>query len=345
LATVAAILFLVSASLICSCNEGRKIGEEEKAQNRTCVRITSPLTGLPLKDSSSAARRAVAVKVENQADARPQSGLDLAELVYEEIVEGSITRFIAIYLDNEASEMGPVRSARPMDVNILAPINPLLVLSGGSPVVMQTLERSKVYFITEDNESYFWRARDRRAPHNLYTSTALVRSALKDWNIETFQWKEDLFRFGEPGAYATVTALNVDYPGPYKVGYQYDAASGRYLRSQAGQPMTDKKSGQPIAPTTVIIQYVELEDTGVKDMAGSLSPDAVVVGSGEALVFTAGKVFYGTWEKAASSDRTVYRDENGEEITIRPGQVWIHLIPKAIRVEYQIAATSEKPQK
>lgn len=96
----------------------------------------------------------------------------------------------------------------------------------------------------------------------------------------------------------------------------------------------DKLSGKQLAPSTVIPQFVDLEARGVRDMAGELSPDAVVVGKGEALVFTAGKVYQAVWERGSLAERTVYRGSQGEEIAISPGQTWIHLLPRSIRVAY-----------
>jgi hypothetical protein len=333
------VLILVCGAFFCSCGgKAEEAVQEVVEENKGgAYRTTSPFTGLPLKDGTSASRRAVAVKVENDVKARPQSGLDLAELVYEEIVEGDITRFIALYLDNEPSEIGPIRSVRPMDVNVLAAIDPLLAVSGGSPGVLQILEGSQLHFITENDANYFWRARDRRAPHNLYTSGPLLRSALRDKNIEFLQWKGDFFRFGTPEDALPAVTIDVGYLGPCRVSYQYDQGSGKYLRSMGGQPMLDKISGQQVAPASVVIQYVDLQDTGVRDMAGSVSPDAVVTGYGEARIFTDGKVYSGSWERASGPDRTVFRDAGGKEIILKPGQVWVHLIPKSIRVDYRAA--------
>jgi hypothetical protein len=275
------------------------------------------------------------VKVENHPSARPQSGLDQAEVVYEEVVEGGVTRFIALYLDREASEIGPVRSARPMDVDILTHIDPLFAISGGSPEVMQIVKDSPIECVSEavdETADYFFRTRDRRAPHNLYTSTSLLREYCAQRGLGSHDLREDLFSFGDPPEAEACSSIVVGYPGSCSVSYEYDAASGSYLRSMGGAPHVDKSSGKRIAPTTVIIQYVELEDTGVRDMAGDLSPDAVVVGSGEAIVCTDGKLYRGTWSKGSSSERTVFLAEDGGEIIIEPGQVWIHLIPASIKV-------------
>jgi len=298
-------------------------------------RSTSPLTGLPLADLADAGRRAVAVKVENDPMARPQSGLDKAEVVYEEIVEGSVTRYVALYLDSQAQEIGPVRSVRPMDTLLLANIDPLLATSGGSPGVMQVLQDSGLNYVTEAlNGACFYRARDRRAPHNLYTSTSRLRSACQQMGADNYFWTGDLFLFGEPVWGDKATSIRLSYPGACEVAYDYNAAIDKYLQRLAGQPRLDKVGGSQIAPSTVIVQYVALEDSGVRDMAGALSPDAVVTGSGDAVLFSGGRVTKAIWSRKSLTEKTVFLNEEGEEIPIRPGQVWIHLIPSSIRVSY-----------
>lgn len=331
--TLTAILIVVVSTLLVTFHASCSESGLEPFKPRT----SSPLNGLPLTDPSSSLPCILAVKVENHPEARPQSGLDQAEVIYEELVEGGVTRFVAVYLDEDVPEIGPVRSARPMDVDLLEYLDPLFAVSGGSSEVMRIIGDSSLEYVSEavdETIDYFFRTRDRRAPHNLYTSTSLLREYCANAGHGGRQWDEDIFRFGEPGQSDACDSLKVRYPASCAVSYSYDASSRRYLRSMAGTPHLDKISGRQLAPATVIIQYVELEDTGVRDVAGDLSPDAVVVGCGNGLVFSGGKVFHTTWEKSSSSQRAVFLSEEGEEITITPGQVWVHLIPASITVEY-----------
>ncbi len=324
------LAFLVAAQLGC----GSAV-PSESARDDPESRSASPLTGLPLQEPDSANSRAYAVKVENDPAARPQSGLGQAELVYEEMVEGGVTRFIAIYLDAQVSEIGPIRSVRPMDINVLQCIDPLLVTSGGSPGVMNILEQSSLLYLPEEgNDQYFRRTRDRRAPHNLYTSTAQLDAAVQAMGLGSREWRASLFVFEGVGAGQEAKSIAIGYPAACAVSYDYDAASNSYLRWLAGSPHVDKLSGLQVAPSTVIVQYIELEDTGVRDMAGALSPDAVVIGQGDALVFSGGRASSCKWVKASASTITRYLDEAGNDISVQPGSVWVHLIPKSIKVDY-----------
>lgn len=336
-----AVLAALSLAFGGACDGGGENGAaDEDAASAMVVEGRSPLSGLPLTDPASLYRRAIAVKVENDPAARPQSGLDRAELVYEEMVEAGVTRFIALYLDSFAEEIGPVRSVRPTDIRVLEYYEPLLAASGGSSLVLGVLEASPINYITEnDHPQCFYRTRDRRAPHNLYTSSTLMRQALRDMKLEEYHWSSSAFTFGEPGTEPgvvyPVTAIQVYYLGSTKVDYVYDSSRQVYLRNVGGQPHLDKTTGTQLAPATVIVQYVELEDTGVTDMAGNVSPDAMVVGSGEALVFSGGTLVKGTWSKENVTSRTVFLDEGGREVSILPGQVWIHMIPASLEVGFQ----------
>ena len=136
-----------------------------------------PLTGMPAVDAAKAARRAVAVKIDNSAAARPQSGIEQADLIYEEFTEG-ITRFVVVFQSSDAAQVGPVRSVRPADPNIVKPLGGPLVFSGGSPGVLNVVQQSGVTQVTENDRATLKRRSGRRAPHNLYsTSVDLFRKA------------------------------------------------------------------------------------------------------------------------------------------------------------------------
>jgi hypothetical protein len=300
------------------------------------ARVTSPITGRPLSHPESSRRRALAVKVENTPQARPQSGLSAAELVFEELVEGMITRYTAVYLDEEAEEIGPVRSARPTDADLLLHFHPLLATSGASPTAEHHIKKTGLDYVTEaDEPSCFWRARDRRAPHNLYTSTSRLREYLERKGLEGFGWTDDLFTFGEPRTGLKAAEIRVDYPSSYAITYRYDASSRTYLRFLGGEPHMDRLTGRQVAPTTVIIFYAVMEDRGVRDMAGELSPDAITTGSYHATIFTGGTALHGRWERNKLEDRFRFYDFEGNELPIPPGQVWVHVIPMNIKVEYK----------
>ena len=141
--------------------------------------IIDPLNGMEVASADLITRRPLAVKVENDPAARPQSGLVDAEVVIEELVEGGVTRFICLFLANESPALGPNRSVRPSDIDILYFLQPLLICSGGAPQVMAMVRQSGLAYLEED-DTHFWRDRSRVAPHNLYTSTEKLRAYLAE---------------------------------------------------------------------------------------------------------------------------------------------------------------------
>lgn len=322
----------------------------------------NPLTGEVVASLDLVTRRPLAVKVENDAAARPQSGIVDADLVYEELVEGGITRFICIYLSREASSIGPTRSARPSDIDITFFLDPLLICSGGSSAVMSMVQASGMMYISED-ATYFWRERTRRAPHNLYTSTALLRQYLLEKGDAFNSLPDSGLYFADPpveeepeegesgagdgteGEEATApesvmvspaTVINVAYKAAMcAASYQYDATSDSYLHSIQGAPHNDLTSGKRVAPRNVIVQYVTVTNSGLRDVTGAPVPVSQVTGSGKCLVFTGGKVYHATWRKGSRNVPTTFIDENGNPVPLRPGQTWIHLISEDIPVTYQ----------
>lgn len=316
----------------------------------------NPLTGEVVASWDLVTRRPLAVKVENDPKARPQSGIIDADLVYEELVEGGVTRFICIYLSKESPTIGPTRSARPSDIDITFFLDPLLICSGGSNTVISMVQASGMMYIAED-ATFFWRDRSRRAPHNLYTSTALLRQYLLE-SGDTFNSLPDgglVFAAEEEETEPPATAEGVEQEGSeqsvmvspatsisiaYKAAicaasYQYDPAKESYLHSIQGAPHADLTTGQRVAPSNVIVQYVTVSDSELRDVTGSAVPVSQVIGSGKCLVFTGGEVHHGTWKKASRSVPTEFTDENGNPIPLHTGQTWIHLINEEIPVTYQ----------
>jgi hypothetical protein len=341
-----------------STNEAEPAPEPEKPP-------VNPLTGEEVSSLDLVMRRPLAVKVENDAQARPQSGIIDADLVYEELVEGGITRFICIYLSKESSAIGPTRSARPSDIDITFFINPLLICSGGSTAVISMVQAAGMKYISED-ATYFWRERTRRAPHNLYTSTALLRQYLLESGDSFGSLPDSGLYFAEPtgeaegeasgstgdaaagettGEEAAVeksvmvgkaTTISVAYKAAMcAASYQYDASTDKYLHSIQGAPHNDLTTGSRVAPRNVVIQYVTVTSSGLRDVTGAPVPVSQVTGSGQCLVFAGGEVYHATWKKGSRSVPTTFTDENGNPVPLRPGQTWIHLIPEDIPVTYQ----------
>lgn len=311
----------------------------------------NPLTGEVVSSLDLVSRRPLAVKVENDPKARPQSGIIDADLVYEELVEGGVTRFICIYLSRDSQAIGPTRSARVSDIDITFFLNPLLICSGGASNVVSAVKASGMLYIEEDMV-HFWRDRSRRAPHNLYTSTPLLRQYLAEQGDTYSSLPVSGLVFEEPGAGQdeqasgeTVTEAPPETPAtiikiPYKAiicagEYQYDSGSDSYLHSINGAPHTDLTTGQRVAPHNVIVQFVRVVNSGQRDVTGAPVPISQVIGTGKCMLFSGGKVYTGNWKKASRSSPTEFVDNEGKPLPLRPGQTWIHLVTDDIGATYQ----------
>lgn len=346
---LAVILSMVGCSAAKPTQDEQPVPEPEKP-------VVNPLTGETVSSWDTVTRRPLAVKVENDPKARPQSGIVDADLVIEELVEGGVTRFICIFLSKEPPVIGPTRSARPSDIDITYFLEPLLICSGGAREVMSMIRASGMKYIEEDG-THFWRDRSRRAPHNLYTSSELLRRYLVESGDDFRKLPESGFIFTtqaegegaasgetppgeESGEGSDMVSPATTIEIPYKASacaasYQYDAATDTYLHSISGAPHNDLTTGKRVAPRNVIVQFVTTSSSGIRDVTGSETPNMQVIGNGKCLVFTGGEVHHGTWKKANRSSPTLFLDERGNLIPLRPGQTWIHLVTEDIGATYR----------
>ncbi len=298
------------------------------------TRVEAPLTG-ELVDPSLAARRALAVVIENSPDARPQSGYNDADIVYETLAEGGITRTLAIFQSKDAKEIGPVRSARDYFIEWLSEYNGIFSHVGGSSVALGIIANDNIPDLNQFyNGSYYWRANDRYAPHNVYTTTEKLYAAATANKMDItgapkpFSFKKEAEEKDRP-ATQTVT---VNFSGPlFQVVYNYDPKTNSYLRSVAGEAAKDKNSGVQIAPKNVIVEY-----TSVVPYINDEGAQGVRIGtaSGKGVFFQDGVAKEMTWTKASRSARTVYKDLQGVEIQFNRGQTWIEVVPQDMLATY-----------
>lgn len=268
------------------------------------------------------ARPAVTVKIDNIAAARPQAGIDKADVVYEELTEG-ITRLVVVFQSEDVETIGPVRSVRPADPVIVTPLGGVLAFSGGSPAAVDVAREAPVALVTEGDTDVMYRRRGRSAPHNLYTSLQGLYAKAPPEARAPPAFAEFL-RDGRPFAPAggTPAARLSLVPAPYvTAAYDWDAGAGRWRRTTDGRPHL-LEGGEQISPTTVIVQFtpysVFVGDAKVQ------YPE--VVGSGDALVFAGGTGVTAKWSKPAPGDVTRFIDPNGAPIALPPGQTWVHLV-------------------
>jgi Protein of unknown function (DUF3048) N-terminal domain/Protein of unknown function (DUF3048) C-terminal domain len=277
----------------------------------TAEAVLYPLSGVPVEDPATyAPRPAMVVKVDN-VDAEPQSGLNQADIVYEEIVEGRATRFAAVFNSMESNPVGPIRSGRTQDINLLANLNdPVFVWSGGNTGVTNALQSTGWTLLGQGTPGFF-RDGSRPAPHNLYANMSDLWPQAGDSGDAV-----PIFEYGaqEGGTPVTFAEMMV---GGYSVRWDWDATAGLFLRSQRGSPheLTD---GQASTNNVVVL----VVPYGTSPFGG---PESQTVGTGAAVVYSNGSKFEGTWTRQSPEDPWTL-EANGQPILLAPGRTWVELV-------------------
>lgn len=277
-----------------------------------------PLTGLPVVDPSLAARPAVVVKVANDPGARPQSGLESADIVFEAWGAGP-TRFATVFQSKDAPKVGPIRSARTQDVDLVGSFNgAVFACSGGNAGSMSAIRSSDLLVLTEGKGAGWYLDKNRRRPHATFNDTASLRSnaaADRPGPAQQFQYRK-----------AGAAADGVSSEG-FKLHIQqvnaewhFVAESNKYERSQEGKPhlLADKTQ---VAFNNVIVLWVGYGHSP----ADPRSPDGGTIGSGDAVVFTNGKMVEGKWSRDGRLDPIALADASGAPILLTPGTTWLEL--------------------
>ena len=324
-------LLAVAALLLAACSGG---GDDDGAAApparqgpTTTLEPIAPLTGLPLTDQARLARPALVVKIENAPVSRPQSGLDVADVVYEEIVEGGVTRFLAVFHSTDADLVGPVRSVRPSDPDLAAPFGGLFAYSGGIPTFIQALQRTPgitdmgVDRLDEGPDKPYTRRAGRRPPNNLYTSTQMIYARTPATGTRPPGRFADFRPAGEAFTAAGATpATNLTATvGTTAVAFTYDTGSKTYRRTGLAE------GSATVAPTNVIVQFTRYDETDETDLTNATVEKAVTVGSGDALVLSDGMAVRGKWSRSSATAFTTYTDGSGEPIRLAPGRTWVEL--------------------
>lgn len=284
----------------------------------------SPLTGEEVKDEAATKQAVTAIMIENSPDARPQSGIKQAGVVYEAIAEGGITRFLTLHQQDKPQLIGPVRSLRMYYVDWLAPYNASVAHVGGSAASLAEIRNGNYRDIDQFfNGGYYWRATDRYAPHNVYTSFEKLDAlnASKGYKESSFTGfsRVDGKASKEPNA----TNVTINISGPlYNTTYTYDATSNRYNRFLAGEPHNDREEGQ-ITPSVVIALKVDM----IHVLEDGYRESVTTTGSGGAVIFQNGTAIESTWHKADRGAPLTFTDAAGKDIPLIRGQTWILAVP------------------
>jgi hypothetical protein len=290
-----------------------------------------PLTGLAA-DPPGPARPALVVKIDNAPRARPQAGINDADVVVEEGVEGGVTRFATLFQSHDAPAVGPVRSARSTDLLFARQLGrPLFAYSGANAVFEGLVQKAPLVNVGVSRfPTAYHREPGRPAPYNLFSETkALFASAADDVTPPPplFSYRAVGEAPPETGSepaprVQAVWKLNITTT----VVYSWDEASKSFRRTTDGAPHLDA-AGVQVAPQNVVFQVVSYHNTGLVDRSGAQVPEADLVGEGDAWVLTGGRLVKGHWSRPADDRTTTYTLPSGEPIRLTPGRTWLELVP------------------
>lgn len=300
--------------------------------------VTSTLSGLVV-DPSVNKRPVTAVMIENSLDARPQSGLDQAGVVFEALAEGGVTRFMALFQDTQPDYIGPVRSARPYYIQWLLGFDAAYAHVGGSPDALNDIITSHVKDLNQFyNSSAYQRISSRYAPHNVYTSIAQLNQVENSKGYTTSNFTGFARKKEAPSKTPNATSISLTFSGfYYDSHFDYDAATNTYKRSEAGAAhMELHKDGSKvqIAPKVVVAMGVPLQ-RGALDSSGAYYSDYNPLGTGKILVFQDGTVQAGTWTKDSNASQIVFKDTSGKILPLNPGQTWISAVSDIGKATYK----------
>jgi Protein of unknown function (DUF3048) N-terminal domain/Protein of unknown function (DUF3048) C-terminal domain len=294
---------------------------------------TCPLNGSPAPGGAVPQRPALAVKVDNYPAARPQSGLDKADIIFEEPVEGGITRYVAVFQCQNATSVGPIRSARNIDIGILGQLgNPLLAHVGGINPVLANIEASPLVNVDLGQDGAIeTHPAGRVAPYDTYSTTALM------WGTHPTMTTppQPLFTYSNARPNGTPAAsVNIDFSGTSDVTWKYDNGLSAYQRFYNGSTPDVLADGVQNTAANIVVQYVQISygpwlenSEGGLEVQADLYPNA----SGQAEVFRDGVGVPATWSRSTLGSPTQFVDSAGAPIQLQPGQTWVELVPNTIK--------------
>lgn len=307
--------------------EEKRLAEEEKRKPK------SPLSGLSMSEDLTN-RRSVGIMISNIEYALPQSGIESADIIYETLAEGGVTRLFAVFHEFNNQKIGPIRSCRHYFLDFALDHDAIYFHAGQSPqgeLAIRNLNISAVNSISYLSTIAFYLDSNRKRPHNTYTSLERV---MEGWNRKEYR-KEPNPKTGRKLNFsqdAEITLENGDPITDIKLPFsyidtpyfKYDKERKEYMRFQFGKPHIDMETGNQLHFTNFIIQLTNIYHIKGDD-AGRLDMD--LIGEGKGYYFTGGKRIPITWKKASHVETTHYYDESGKEILLNPGKTWISVYP------------------
>ena len=349
-----AVLVLSLAILITGCSKGPNSADNSASTSPSPTKPaipTWPMTGIESKTASKT-KPVLVIKVENDPSVRPQSGLDSADIVFEELVEGGITRFCTIFQSKLPKEIGPIRSVRHVDASIASPIADYFVFSGGARPTLRYLRSNlpqDVKILTEGAPGMH-RTNYHYAPHNLFlnpqtlvaqsshsnsaTSGIFVRPASSDWAMPTLTaTPKPTASSSESAAPRPVVAIYTPASGAHVVfsngetpNWEWNAKRHEWVRFEGSNPH-NSKDGRQLGFTNLVALHVQTVDAGYRDPAGNFVPRTVFTGTGKGTVLMDGKAVAVTWTKSDLAAQVTLKDVTGKVVSLNPGRTWVELVP------------------
>ena len=330
---IAGLMTLIGAGCQLTPHQDKASPASSNLKEETKSLFTAPLTGLETNEEINT--RPIMVMVNNHAKARPQSGLTQADIIYEVLAEGEITRLVAIYQSQQPKVIGPVRSIRSYFIDIGKSYDAIMIHAGGSPEAYDILQNEKLDHLDEIRNAgpYFWRESFRKPPHNLYTDLTKIHNGIKKLNLRTTYQKQDLFFLPEDQAPVGDDATKIDLTfllKSYKVSYLYDSQSRVYKRFINSEPHTDLTTDQQLSATNVVVlgaDHKVVDDKGRREIN--------LLGSGKALLFQRGKVQSVQWERSKTDEPfRLMKDE--KEVGLYPGVTHYLIVPNSPSFEQHV---------
>ncbi|OEF99467.1 hypothetical protein BHF71_08880 [Vulcanibacillus modesticaldus] len=316
-----------------SQNNEREIAEQKNSEDElneeNIPKYRAPLTGLPVEQEVDG--RIIGIMINNHYKARPQSGLNKADMVYEILAEGMITRFVAIYHSQQPDVIGPVRSIRPYYLDIINGFDALIVHAGASNAAFAILQQNQLPDIDEITNSggAFWRATFRKAPHNVYTNIEKIKDIAKRRGFRLKGYIPTIPFLGEDEKVEGIEAkeIKIEYYSKYVIDYKYDEETKLYNRYVNGAPHKDLETDEQLTARNILVIRTDhkiIDDVGRREID--------VNGPGKGYLFQNGIVKEITWQR---KDGIIRAYIDGKEQGLYPGQTWIIVVQNQTPVFYQ----------
>ena len=283
----------------------------------------APLRGTPA-EAAALAHPSLAVKIDNHEEARPQIALNRTDIVFEELVEGGLTRYVAVWHSDVPDEVGPVRSIRPMDPDIASPFGGIIAYSGGQDQFVAMMMATPLVNIVFDFDEtgLFTRADERPGPHDviLDSAEAIARNAALAPPPGQFSYGTADPLAAPALAAAPTSRIDLVFSEDRFPAWEWDGGTSAWLRSQEGEPDLEA-SGERVRAVNVVTLRVGI------DWSYGEVPKTVMIGSGEAWVSAGGRTAHGTWAKDAAGSPVVLTADDGSPMRLAPGNTWVELVP------------------